>query len=74
MAKNLQSKLSPSDSIRIFDVNKESMERLAREMLSSKAGGAAVHLAESAADSAKHAVCRPCLLPAPVYDVPLFYP
>jgi 3-hydroxyisobutyrate/3-hydroxypropionate dehydrogenase len=57
MAKNLRAKLAPTDALRIYDVNRDAMERLAGEMRSDKVGGAAVHLAESAADSASHAVC-----------------
>jgi 3-hydroxyisobutyrate dehydrogenase len=57
MARNLQSKLSPSDTVRIYDINKEAMEKLGQEMRAQKAGGAAVHLAETAADAAKEAVC-----------------
>lgn len=51
MAKNLQSKLSTSDTVRLYDINRDVMQRLAGEMkTSSKAdttGGAAVELAES---------------------------
>lgn len=57
MARNLQSKLSPSDTVRLFDINKGAMEKLAQEMRASKVGGAAVQLAETAADAAKGAVC-----------------
>lgn len=57
MAKNLQSKLSPRDTVRLFDINKSAAEQLAQEMRASKAGGAAVELAESAADAARHSVC-----------------
>lgn len=64
MAKNLQSKLPPGDSVRLFDVNKVAMRQLSEEMRESQAGGAAVHLAESANDAAKDAVCvfSPCSL------------
>lgn len=34
MAKNLQAKLSPNDSLTIFDINREAMERLAEDMKS----------------------------------------
>lgn len=56
MAKNLQSKLSPSDSISLFDVNKDAMHRLAEDMRTSQAGGAVVKLAEDVADAGKDAV------------------
>ena len=57
MARNLQAKLSPKDSVRLFDVNKGAMEKLAAEMNAQQAGGATVELAESAADASKDAVC-----------------
>jgi 3-hydroxyisobutyrate dehydrogenase len=57
MARNLQYKLHPSDTVRLYDINKDAMEKLAQEMRASKAGGAAVHLAETAADAAREAVC-----------------
>lgn len=56
MARNLQGKLPPSDSLRIFDINREAMQRLAGEMAASQAGGASVELADSAADASKEAV------------------
>lgn len=56
MARNLQAKLPPSDSLRIFDINREAVQRLAGEMAASQAGGASVELADSAADASKEAV------------------
>lgn len=56
MAKNLQSKLSPSDTIRLFDINKGAMDKLSREMEASSPGGAVVALAESALDASNQAV------------------
>lgn len=56
MAKNLQSKLAPSDSVRLFDINKGAMEKLAQEMKASAAGGASVELATDVADASKDAV------------------
>lgn len=56
MARNLQSKLSPSDTVRLFDINTDAMEKLAQEMRASKAGGATVRIAETAADAAREAV------------------
>lgn len=56
MARNLQAKLPPSDSLKIFDINREAMERLAGEMAASQAGGASVELADSTADASKEAV------------------
>lgn len=70
MARNLQAKLPPSDSLKIFDINREAMERLAGEMAASQAGGASVELADSTADASKEAVsvssfrlCAPSLSP-----------
>ena len=56
MARNLQAKLPPSDSLRIFDINREAMQRLAGEMAASQAGGASVELADSVADASREAV------------------
>lgn len=56
MARNLQAKLPPSDSIRIFDINTSSAEKLAQEMRTQQAGGAAVQIASNAADAAREAV------------------
>lgn len=56
MAKNLQAKLPPGDSLRIFDINRDAAQRLAGEMAASQAGGASVELADSAADASKEAV------------------
>lgn len=55
MARNLQSKLSPSDSVSIFDLNKGAMEKLAQEMRASQVG-ATVELAAGAAEAARDAV------------------
>jgi 3-hydroxyisobutyrate/3-hydroxypropionate dehydrogenase len=56
MARNLQAKLDPSDSLTIFDINREAMQKLAGEMAASQAGGASVELGDSAADASKEAV------------------
>lgn len=55
MAKNLQSKLKPSDKVSIFDINPESMKGLEAEMKAASTG-AAVELAASAFDASKDAV------------------
>ncbi|KAJ3553111.1 hypothetical protein NPX13_g10956 [Xylaria arbuscula] len=65
MAKNLQSKLSPSDSVRLFDINKDAMHRLAKDMRTSQAGGAVVDLADNVADAAKDADTVITVLPEP---------
>lgn len=56
MAKNLQSKLPPGDSVRLFDINNDAVKRLAEEMRAAQAGGATVEVARSANDAAKDAV------------------
>lgn len=55
MAKNLQSKLKPSDKVSIFDINIESMKGLETEM-KAVSSGAQVELAASAFDASKDAV------------------
>lgn len=56
MAKNLQAKLAPSDSIRIFDLNKDAAQRLAEEMKASQVGGAAVEVASNVHAAVKDSV------------------
>ncbi|KAK8090550.1 3-hydroxyisobutyrate dehydrogenase [Apiospora phragmitis] len=53
MAKNLQAKLPPSDSIRIFDINQSAVRRLAEDMKASQTGGAVLTTAETAKDAAR---------------------
>lgn len=53
MAKNLQSKLTPADTVRLFDINKAAVQQLASEV---SATGAAVEVVPSVADAAKDAV------------------
>ena len=55
MAKNLQSKLNPTDSVAIFDINGQAMKALETEMKAAGAG-AKVELAASAFDASKDAV------------------
>jgi 3-hydroxyisobutyrate/3-hydroxypropionate dehydrogenase len=57
MAKNLQAKLPPTDSIRLFDLNKDAVQRLAEEMRASQAGGATVEVAGTVNEAAKDSVC-----------------
>ena len=59
MAKNLQSKLKPSDKVSIFDINPESMKGLETEMKAAS-NGATVELAASAFDASKDAVSHSC--------------
>ncbi|KAL8381296.1 hypothetical protein RB595_005528 [Gaeumannomyces hyphopodioides] len=67
MAKNLQAKLPPSDTVRLFDINRDAMQKLAAEMKASpsQAGGAAVELAESADAASTDADTVITVLPEP---------
>ncbi|KAK5988077.1 putative 3-hydroxyisobutyrate dehydrogenase [Cladobotryum mycophilum] len=65
MAKNLQSKLTPSDKVSIFDINPESMKGLQAEMKGNGANGAEVELAASALDASKDADTVITVLPEP---------
>ncbi|CAJ2512203.1 Uu.00g052180.m01.CDS01 [Anthostomella pinea] len=65
MAKNLQSKLSPSDSIRLFDINKDAMQRLAEEMQTSQTSGAVVELAAGVREASQDADIVITALPEP---------
>lgn len=56
MAKNLQAKLPHGDTIRLFDINTAAMEKLAQEMKARQPGGAAVELAQDAAQASREAV------------------
>jgi 3-hydroxyisobutyrate dehydrogenase len=55
MAKNLQSKLSSSDTLRVFDINSDSVKRFTDET-SSLGTGASVKAASSARDAAEDSV------------------
>lgn len=57
MAKNLQAKLLPTDSLSLFDINREVMQTLAADMETASTEGASVALAPSAADASQDAVC-----------------
>ncbi|KAK4154523.1 NAD binding domain of 6-phosphogluconate dehydrogenase-domain-containing protein [Chaetomidium leptoderma] len=65
MARNLQAKLSPSDTIRVFDINKAAAEKLVQEMKTQQAGGAAAQVARDAGDAAKDADTVVTCLPEP---------
>ncbi|KAF9874602.1 apses transcription [Colletotrichum karsti] len=65
MAKNLQSRLSPKDDIRIFDINKEAVSNLAKEMEQSQTGGAKVAVVDSAKDASTEADTVITVLPEP---------
>ncbi|KAI5463494.1 NAD binding domain of 6-phosphogluconate dehydrogenase-domain-containing protein [Mariannaea sp. PMI_226] len=64
MAKNLQSKLSPTDKVTLFDINGESMKALETEMKAAS-NGAKVELAASAFDASKDADTVITVLPEP---------
>lgn len=64
MARNLQSKLSASDKISIFDINPEAVQGLETEMKASS-GGAVVEIAASAFDASKDADTVITVLPEP---------
>ncbi|KAK1707790.1 3-hydroxyisobutyrate dehydrogenase [Colletotrichum lupini] len=65
MAKNLQSKLSPKDEIRIFDINKDAVSNMAKEMDQSQAGGAKVAVVDTARDASIEADTVITVLPEP---------
>ncbi|PQK08328.1 hypothetical protein BB8028_0001g04050 [Beauveria bassiana] len=64
MAKNLQSKLQPSDKVSLYDINSDAMKRLQAE-LKAASTGAAVELAASALDASKEADTVITVLPEP---------
>ncbi|ERT02493.1 3-hydroxyisobutyrate dehydrogenase [Sporothrix schenckii 1099-18] len=64
MAKNLQNKLTPADTVRLFDINKAAVQKLASEV---SATGAAVEVVSSVADAAKSADYVVTVLPEPVH-------
>jgi hypothetical protein len=55
MAKNLQAKLPPSDSLRIYDINAESVKKFVSETKATS-GGAAVQIASGVRDAAEDSV------------------
>lgn len=74
MAKNLQSKLSPSDSVILFDINKTAMNELAKDIRTSQPEGAVIELAENVVEVARNAVSLPSTLhPTFPLTIALFY-
>lgn len=67
MARNLQAKLPPSDTIHLFDINTAAVERLSQEMKAQEAGGATAHVAPSAAAAAQDADTIITCLPEPAH-------
>ncbi|KAG5994032.1 hypothetical protein E4U54_003200 [Claviceps lovelessii] len=65
MARNLQSKLPPTDSLALFDINTQAMERLESDMASSARGAAKVELAASAWAASQDADVVITVLPEP---------
>ncbi|KAG5981051.1 hypothetical protein E4U55_003348 [Claviceps digitariae] len=64
MARNLQSKLQPTDSISLFDINTQAMKTLQSDMQSTE-GGAKVELAASASAASTDADTVITVLPEP---------
>jgi len=56
MAKNLQSKLTPTDVIHLYDINKDAVQKCTQEMKSSEAPGAVIEAVDSVEAAAKEAV------------------
>ncbi|KAK3987631.1 6-phosphogluconate dehydrogenase [Cladorrhinum sp. PSN332] len=65
MARNLQSKLAPTDTIRLFDINTSAAEKLAQEMKTQQAGGAVAEVSASVVDAAREADTVISCLPEP---------
>jgi hypothetical protein len=63
MAKNLQAKLPPSDTLRIYDINTESVKKFASEAKASS-GGAAVQIASNVHEAAENSVSYVSSIPA----------
>lgn len=73
MAKNLQSKLTSADTVRLFDINKAAVQQLVSEV---SATGAAVEVVPSVVDAAKDAVSQrapsiPIVFPSPTISARL---
>ena len=58
MARNLQAKLPPSDTLRVFDINAESIQKFAEET-KALGNGAAVTIAASVREAAEDSVSFP---------------
>ncbi|KAK3294278.1 6-phosphogluconate dehydrogenase [Chaetomium fimeti] len=65
MARNLQAKLPPSDTVRVFDINKAAAEKLVHVMKTQQAGGAVAEAAGSAEAAARDANTVITCLPEP---------
>jgi ornithine cyclodeaminase/alanine dehydrogenase-like protein (mu-crystallin family) len=79
MALNLQSKLPSADTIRVYDINSESVTRFATEVKGSNGSkGAKVEVAATVAEAAEDAVsltfCPTSGASRVIYMMSLFYP
>lgn len=61
MARNLQAKLPPADTIRVYDINTEAVERFAKDT-KALGTGAAVEAASSIREAAENSVSYPIIL------------
>ena len=67
MARNLQSKLPASDSLRVYDINAQTLERFVNETKASS--GAAVQVADTVRNAAENSVgLHSCV------TLPILYP
>jgi len=66
MARNLQAKLAPSDTVRLFDINRDAAEKLVEEM-KAQAGGAVAEISSSAAEASKDAVSLEARYRSPIW-------
>ncbi|TVY78326.1 putative 3-hydroxyisobutyrate dehydrogenase [Lachnellula suecica] len=64
MARNLQAKLPSSDTLRVYDINAESLERFANET-KALSSGAAVEVATNSRDAAENSETTITVLPEP---------
>lgn len=55
MARNLQAKLPSTDTLRVYDINPDTIQRFANET-KALSGGAAVEVAANVREAAEHAV------------------
>lgn len=56
MARNLQSKLPASDTLRVYDINTPILEKFVQEAKASSSG-ASVEIADTVRDAAENSVC-----------------
>jgi ornithine cyclodeaminase/alanine dehydrogenase-like protein (mu-crystallin family) len=72
MARNLQAKLPSSDTLRVFDINAESIQKFAKET-KALGSGAAVEIAASVREAAEDSVSllQSFLWPCSCYPAPL---